>query len=77
MANRFPLDIADDLTIAIGTNHVRLTPEQGFQACEMLARKSIRKAMLMEAEDLSPGITELDEAQQRDRPDSRTQAGRH
>jgi hypothetical protein len=48
------LDLADDLTVAIGTARVTLTPSQGLEFSEQLARKSFRRALAEEAEAMSP-----------------------
>ena len=45
----FPIQISDDLTLAIGKSSVTLTPSQGLQFSEELARKSFRRALTEEA----------------------------
>jgi hypothetical protein len=45
--------ISDDLTVAIGGSAVTLTPTQGLDLAEQLARKSFRRAMIEEARDVA------------------------
>jgi len=50
MARPAPLSISDDLTLAIGAARITLSPRQGLELAEQLARKSFRRAMSEEAE---------------------------
>jgi hypothetical protein len=45
----FPIQLTDDLTLAIGKSRVTLTPSEGLQFSEELARKSFRRALTEEA----------------------------
>jgi hypothetical protein len=52
MATPLPVTVSDDLTIRIGTASAALTPTQGFAVAEQLLRKSTRRAIVDEAEDI-------------------------
>ena len=53
MAYRAPVIITDNLTVTIGAEHVTLSPRQGLELAETLARKSFRRAMAEEVEALT------------------------
>ena len=60
MATPLPVTIGDDLTIRIGTVSAALTPTQGFAVAEQLLRKSTRRAIVAEAEDICPDFSASD-----------------
>jgi hypothetical protein len=44
--HRFPsFNISDDLRITVGTAEIRLSPAQGLDVAEDLARKSFRRVL--------------------------------
>jgi hypothetical protein len=49
MSRALPIGVSDDLTVAIGAASVTLSPRQGLALAEMLARKSFRQALALEA----------------------------
>lgn len=49
-----PLNITDDLRITVGSSEIRLSPSQGLQAAEELARKAFRRVLAQEAEVTVP-----------------------
>ena len=50
------LEIRDDLTLSIGRASVRVSPSQGLQLAEKLARLAFRKALSEEATIFAPGF---------------------
>ncbi len=56
MPDLLPVQLRDDLTLVIGRSRVTLTPSQGLQFSEELARKSFRRALTEEAEAIAPGM---------------------
>jgi hypothetical protein len=49
--HQFPsFNVTDDLRITVGGAEIRLSPSQGLQAAEDLARKSFRRVLSQEAE---------------------------
>jgi hypothetical protein len=52
MTTPSPVSISDDLVIQIGAATAHLTPSQGFATAEVLLRKSARRAIFQEAEDI-------------------------
>lgn len=59
MTNTEVPTIGDDLTIRIGPATARLTPSEGLDFSEELARKSFRRALAEEAMELrQPGAEE-------------------
>jgi hypothetical protein len=50
------ITIENDLTITIGRQRVQLSPRQGLDIAEQLARKSFRLALTQEAASLGPGF---------------------
>jgi len=49
MSDPLPIRVSDDLAIAIGGASVRLTPSEGLDLAEDIARKSFRRALDAEA----------------------------
>jgi hypothetical protein len=56
MPEMLPVQPRDDLTLVIA--HTTLSPMQGLRFSEELARKSFRRALIEEAEALSPEIAD-------------------
>lgn len=53
MTTPLPISISSDLAVSIGDRRVALTPAQGLDLAEDLARKSFRRALAEEAGELA------------------------